>query len=129
MKNLFFKTLLLPVALLAACNSPNQPATGFIPGTYVNQAQSAYSIANDTLVITALAGTSYRVLRKTGFRRIVNGQLLSAEHRTATFTGIWDTDKQLLQLTPNGLIITFQPDSSRLMVQNSIYQKIRKGGL
>lgn len=129
MKKIIFKSLLLPIVLLAACNNNNGHTVGFIPGTYVNQAQSEYSIANDTLVITALTATSYQVLRKTGFQRIVSRQLQAAEHRSAPFTGIWDDSKQTLQLTQNGLIITFQPDSNRLMVQNSRYRKIRKGGL
>jgi hypothetical protein len=124
MKNFMFKIMLLPIALLAACNNKNQQATGFIPGIYVNQAQSEYSIANDTLVITAMSGPGYHVLRKTGFRRITNGQMQGAEHRSGTFTGIWDNQRQTLQLTQNGLIIVFQPDSSQLMVQNSRYRKI-----
>jgi hypothetical protein len=67
MKTLFVKIMLLPVSLLAACTGKNAKVIS-IPGTYVNHAQSPYSIADDTLQISqdAADGNSYHISRKTG---------------------------------------------------------------
>jgi len=95
-----------------------------IPGTYVNQAQSAYSIADDTLIIAKLNNT-YAVTRRTSFRRIVSGQLQPGQYKTGNFTGLWDQDKQVVQLAQNGIILVFDGDSLR--VQNSVYHKLPGG--
>ncbi|MDB5159559.1 MAG: hypothetical protein JWR50_4266 [Mucilaginibacter sp.] len=118
------KIMLLPISLWAACT--NTKTTNFIPGTYVNHAESAYSIADDTLVITAAPQNpnSYQVTRKTAFSRKVANQLQPPEHKLKSFMTIWDADKQSLQLTQNGTVILFQPDNNTLRVENSEYRKI-----
>ena len=105
MKIIFFKLILLPVALFAACCNHPQAARDQFTGTYVNHAQSAYSVADDTLLIKAdpLTENSYQVTRKTGFRR-TNGPW---QRQTRVFSGIWDDGKQTLQLTQNGIIIQY----------------------
>jgi hypothetical protein len=110
---------------LAAC-SHSPSATNFIPGTYVNHAQSAYSIADDTLVIKpdVLKENRYQVTRKTGFSRVLNGQLQPAEHQLKVFNAVWDEQKQILQITQNGITLLFQPGANQLMVQNSKYRKL-----
>jgi|GEM_PF-758679 hypothetical protein len=124
-KPFIFKILLLPISLLAACGNHHK-TIDFIPGTYVNQAQSAYSIANDTLVIAkdAATGNIYHVTRKTGFRRIVNWKLLPAAHQVKTLTGLLDEQKQILQITQNGILLLFQPEQNKLTIQNSEYKKL-----
>jgi hypothetical protein len=126
MKAFILKTILLPISLLAACGSKSREIKDFIPGTYVNRAQSAYSIADDTLVIKAdaLTENSYQVARKTGFNRILNGQLQTAQHKTKVFTAVWDDRKQTLQITQNGIMLVFQPGGNQLTVQNSKYRKL-----
>jgi hypothetical protein len=123
MKKLIF-SILLPVALWAACKNKTALDAGAITGTYVNQAQSAYSTASDTLVIAQL-NNAFTVIRKTGFRRITGGALQPGQHQSKTFTGTWDKDKQVLQLAPNGIILVF--DGDKLTVQNSIYHKLPGG--
>jgi len=125
MKPFIFKILLLPISLLAACGKHHK-TIDFIPGTYVNQAQSEYSIANDTLVIAqdAATGNIYHVTRKTGFRRIVDGKLLPAAHQVKTLNGLWDDGKQVLQITQNGILLLFQPEQNKLTIQNSEYHKL-----
>jgi hypothetical protein len=116
--------ILLPITLWAACTGKQQQAKDQIPGTYVNHAQSEYSVADDTLIIKAdpLTESNYQVTRRTGFCRITNGKLQPEQHQAKTFTGIWDDSKQTLQLTQNGIIILFGP--RQLHVQNNIYRKL-----
>src|ERR1700677_763799 len=99
--------ILSPLILLAACSSPQKQVKDFIPGTYVNHAQSAYSIADDTLVIKVdpLTEDHYQVTRKTGFRRLPSG---APQYKSKTFSGTFDEQKGTLQLAENGLVILFQ---------------------
>jgi len=125
MRTFIFKTVLLPISLLAACNSKSHQIKDFIPGTYVNQAQSVYSMANDTLEITPDAQTenSYHIIRKTGFNRVLDGKLQPQEHKVKAFTGIWDEQKQTVTITQNGIVLVFQPGGNKLMIENSEYRK------
>jgi hypothetical protein len=125
MKNLIFKMMLLPISLLAACGNKSQ-IIDFIPGTYVNQAQSGYSIASDTLIITQAENTQniYLITRKTGYRRINDGKIQALQHQVKRLTGTWDEQKQLLQIMQNGTLISFQPEQNKLLIQNSEYWKL-----
>jgi hypothetical protein len=126
MKTLIIKIMLLPIGLLFACNSKNQQVTAFIPGTYVNQAQSDYSIASDTLLLIRdeHSGNLYQIVRGTGFQRIKDGKLGPKEYKVKTFSGVWDEAKQTLQLTQDGSILVFQPDARTLTVGTAIYHKL-----
>jgi hypothetical protein len=121
----FIKIMLLPISLWAACT--NHKTTGFIPGVYVNHAASAYSVADDTLVITLNQG-NYTVVRRTGFCRIKDGKQQAPEHRVKPFNAVWDEQKQLLQLTQNGVVLQFRPDENELLIENSVYHKIGRAG-
>ena len=112
-----------PLILLAACSNPQKQVKDFVPGTYVNHAQSAYSIADDTLIIQAdaLSENHYQVIRKTGFRRLPAGQ---PQLKTKTFSGTFDEQKGTLQLAENGLVILFQPAGHQLEIANSKYRKL-----
>jgi len=125
MKKLIFKMMLLPISLLAACDNKSQ-TIDFIPGTYVNQAQSGYSIASDTLIITQAENTQniYLITRKTGYRRINDGKIQALQHQVKRLTGTWDEQKQLLQIMQNGTLISFQPEQNKLLIQNSEYWKL-----
>jgi hypothetical protein len=122
------KQLLLLTGLaiiLAACQN-NNSVGDFIPGTYVNQAQSEFSVANDTLVITKAANTDYIYLitRKTGFRRIAEGKLSPLKHQVKHLTGNWDPVKQVMQLMQNETTLIFQPDQNKLFIGSNTYWKL-----
>jgi hypothetical protein len=123
MKQLFLLTGLAIV--LAACQN-NNSAGDFITGTYVNQAQSEFSVANDTLVITKAANTDYIYLitRKTGYRRIGDGKLYPLKHQAKHLTGNWDPVKQVMQLMQNETTLIFQPDQNKLFIGSNTYWKL-----
>jgi hypothetical protein len=123
MKQLFFIAGLAIV--LAACQN-NNSAADFIPGTYVNQSQSEFSVANDTLVITKATHTDYIYLitRKTGYRRIGDGQLYPLKHEVKRLTGNWDPVKQVMQLMQNETTLIFQPDQNKLFIGSNAYWKL-----
>jgi hypothetical protein len=118
--------MLLPISLWSACTNSSHRVTNFIPGTYVNHAQSTYSAANDTLLITQDEQNlnSYHITRRTGFRRIKDGKLQPPEYQVKSLTGIWDDGKQTLQISQNGILLLFQPDQDKLLIENSEYRKL-----
>jgi hypothetical protein len=111
---------------LAACHNESDSLKDFIPGTYVNQAQSEYSVANDTLVITQAAHTEniYLITRKTGFRRITDGKVQQLQHKVKHWTGTWDTQKQIMQVMQTGNFLIFQPEKNNLLINTSEYWKL-----
>jgi len=107
------KMILSPVLLLAACGGP----AGFQPGTYVNHAESQYSVADDTLVISA----DYTVTRRTTYYRKDDNQ---PRHVEKHFNGVWDADKQVLTLAQTGTLLIFRPSANTLVLGNSTYRKL-----
>ncbi|WP_143065109.1 hypothetical protein [Mucilaginibacter gossypiicola] len=112
-------------SILAACN-PSSKTADFIPGTYVNHAESAYSVANDTLAISADRDNAnvYHIVRRTGFRRKKERQV--PQYQVKTFIGIWSEQQQILQISQNGVLILFHPDKNELSIENSTYLKLKK---
>jgi len=124
MKKLFISIFAI-VGILAACHSISNDQS-FIPGTYVNQAQSEFSVANDTLVIVQAKNTDniYLITRKTGYRRITDGKVQALQHQVKHWTGMWDNQKQLMQILQTGNTLTFQPGQNSLLNGTSIYGKL-----
>ncbi|MCR8556945.1 hypothetical protein KXD93_04800 [Mucilaginibacter sp. BJC16-A38] len=124
MRNLAFLAIAV-TSLFTACNSGNA-IKDFIPGTYISQAQSEFSVANDTLVIEAAKSTDnlYLITRKTGYRRITNGKVQTVQHKVKHWTGEWDTQRQVLEVVQTGNTFVFQPDQHCLLNGNSEYRKL-----
>ena len=111
---------------LTACNHNNNAVPDFIPGSYVNQAQSRYSVANDTLIIEKAKSTDniYLITRKTGYRRITDGKLQALQHQVKHWSGTWDSQKQILEVMQTHAVYIFQPDKSSLLNGISEYRKL-----
>lgn len=109
----FINIMLLPIGLWAACTNVKK-TQDFVPGTYVNHAESKYSIADDTLVITP----DYQVTRHTTYNRRDGVPRKLVKH----FTGVWDAGKQTLELTQTGTLLLFRP--GELILGNNIYRKL-----
>ncbi|MHB8206991.1 hypothetical protein [Mucilaginibacter sp.] len=126
MKTFIVKIMLLPISLLAACNSKSKQIKDFIPGTYVNFTKGEYSICYDTLHVIpdALTENFYHISQRTGFRRIINGKLQAKMDEIKSFNGLWDEQKQIFQFTQNERILIFQPGGNRLMMGNNAYRKL-----
>ena len=120
----------LLLCLWAACENEKRSAN-IQPGIYVNHSESAYSIANDTIAIISEGSgeNTYQVIRRTGFRRILAGKLLAPEYLLKRFTGIWDSQKQMMQLTENGIYLIFSPDARTLRIQNTEYRLLNHPNL
>lgn len=125
MKTLKTIILLFAVALIAACNGSTKNSD--ISGVYVNQAQSEYSVAWDTLIINPVSKTTktYTVERRDGFQRIRNGVKQPMEYKQEKWDATWNTDKQVLAETELGRQIRISPDTPGVMLKNTLFRKIR----
>ena len=126
MKNYIFLIALAVVGLTACQNGGSSSIKDFIPGTYVSQGRSDYSIANDTLEIALGKNTEniYLITRKTGYRRISDGKLQPLQHQVKHWSGEWDEQKQILQIMQTGNFLLFQPDKESLLNGSSEYWKL-----
>ncbi|NVM65056.1 recombinational DNA repair ATPase RecF [Mucilaginibacter sp. SG538B] len=122
----FIYPLAIAVLGLAACQSETTRVKDFIPGKYVNEAQSEYSVANDTLIIEPAKNTEsiYAITRNTGYRRITEGKLQGLQHQVKHWTGEWDDQKQTMQVIQTGKVLFFNPEKGTLLNGNSEYRKL-----
>ena len=123
MKTLKFLTFISCAMIIIACNSSKNPE---LSGVYINKAQSEYSIASDTLIVTVISLTdkSYSVERRTGYQKIRNGQKLPAEHKQEKWQATWNPDKQVLAETEFGRQISVLRDKPGVQLKNTVYLKI-----
>ena len=122
------KTRIILLAILSfmmtACSTDKLKE--FIPGTYINSASSEYSAVNDTLIIEQAeqGSNTYLIHRKTGFKRIKNGKLGKSEYEKEEWITTYDLNSKALHESANGKLITFYPETNRLLVGRREYQKI-----
>ena len=115
---------LMAVAILFAAACTSDKTRPFIPGTYVNSAGGEYSKADDTLVIEPAESNNYLIHRRTGFNLIRNGKTEKRQHETEEWKAVYDEATKTLTETARGKLITFYPDSAKLMVGKREYAKI-----
>jgi hypothetical protein len=124
MKTLKILTFFSCAMLIIACDSSKNPE---LSGIYTNQAQSEYSIASDTLIITTvnLADKTYQIENRTGYQKIRNGQKLRAEYKQEKWQATWNPDKQVLAETEYGRQISVLRDKPGVQLKNTVYLKIK----
>ncbi|MCQ6958316.1 hypothetical protein [Mucilaginibacter aquariorum] len=124
MKTLKFLIIAGFALLIAGCGGSKNPE---LTGVYVNNAESEYSVATDTLIITAvnLATKTYSIERRDAFQRKRNGQKLPAEFRKETWQAVWNTDQQVLAETELGRQIYLSDDPKGVKLKNSVFLKIK----
>jgi hypothetical protein len=121
------KTLKLLLAfgcaiIVASCNNTDNTVSGI----YVLNFKNEYSIASDTLIITAynLTTGTYQVESRNGYRRIREGKILPKEFRQDHWTALFDKTKQVLQESTFGRQIYVNTDNHSLSFGGT-YQKIK----
>lgn len=118
------KIMLCGIGLIAACQSKSAKVQAFIDGLYVNHAQSAYAIADDTLTFTHTDGQHYSITRHTGYRAIRDGKLLPKKYKLEKAEGDYDPQTNLLNETTTGRVFRFDPDKGVLLLKQAVYHKI-----
>lgn len=118
------KIMLCSIAFIAACQSNSDKVQAFIDGVYVNHAQSASAIADDTLTFSRTDGNHYIITRNTGYQAIRNGKLLPKKHKLEKVEGDYDAKANLLDETTTGRVFRFNPDKRVLALKQAVYRKI-----
>jgi len=126
MMNKIFKMILLgAVPFLFSCGNRLEE---YIPGTYVYSATGEYSIAHDTLLISAQPNGIYQILRSSGWQKIRDGKLLAPEYDSAYWLALFDKQKGILQEIDRGKILAFDPKAGTLNLGKRSYRKLKDSG-
>ena len=116
---------ILPLLLALSCGACNGDKTrDFIPGTYVNHAESESSIVNDTLTLERGESNNFLIHRKTGIRMIKKGKLGKFKHETEEWKAIYDEGTKTLTEIRKGKLFSFYPEAGKLTVGKREYQKL-----
>lgn len=117
--------ILCAIAMVFAVACKSDKVRSFIPGTYINNAGSEFSMASDTLVIESSESNNFFIHRKTGYNLITDGKVGEREYETENWNAVYDEANKTLTETKKGKLITFYPDSMLLKVGKRKYQKLR----
>ena len=123
-------TLFFCLLLLNSCNtlfSSDDKIKAFLPGTYVNLAESEFSKAIDTLLIRkeGLDGNTYSITRKVSFQRIRAGVIQPKEYQREQWVAIYDEKQEVLHEMKRFRTICYVPEKSKLWLANNEYEKIQ----
>ncbi|MCR8561939.1 hypothetical protein KXD93_30065 [Mucilaginibacter sp. BJC16-A38] len=124
MKTIKLLILICCAAIDTACNNSKNPA---LSGVYINQSQSEYSMAYDTLIIDAvnLTAKTYSIESRTGFQKIRNGQKLPMQFKKETWQAVWNSEQQMLSEGEYGRQIRLSPDTPGVLIKKTLFRKIR----
>jgi hypothetical protein len=123
MKKLRLLAVVAGATLILACNAKTDSA---VSGIYVTAFKNEYTIANDTLIIEAynLETGTYKVERRSGFKRVRDGKVLPKEFKRENWTATFDKDRQVLQETQLGKQLYLNTQKGTLSY-GATYQKIK----
>ena len=117
----------LVLVFIFACASKKQTIRDFITGVYVHEGKSDYSVAYDTLVITALDETSdtYTINKRVGFHIITNNALGPKTYEAAEMTVVFNHATNQLEDVEKRKTFTLMPEQHILMMNKKVYTKIK----
>lgn len=119
----FITTAMFGLTLfISACGGVLKPN---FEGTYVNNAGSEFSAANDTLIIELAQENEYLIHRKTGFRLLdEKGTPGKLQQEKEEWTAVYDPKSKVMTEKRHGKTITFNSDRSEITVVRRKYQRI-----
>jgi len=127
MKAIYF--LICSILLTVACNqqTKSDEVRNSIPGEYIFSGGTDLSKGSDTLYINAYdekAGT-YIIIRNTGYNRLIDGKLQAKEFKSEKFIAAYDDNKQQLEDSKTGRLLSFSKSNKNLVFGTATYQKIK----
>ena len=122
MKNLKLVLASVWAFIATACH----PGDRQLSGRYAAHAESAYSIADDTLLIStmSLPGHTYLISDHTAFQRLCQGRTLPWLYRQDTWQATWNEPEQTLAEADGGRRL--RPDDGRqgLWLGHTFYRRL-----
>lgn len=99
----------------------------FIPGTYIRIAQTEFGKAYDTLVITLQnkSANEYKIQRRWKYDRVLDGKPIEPEYKITETSGLYDSEKKLLQETETLEFFSFDTKSKLMFNGANKFNKIK----
>src|SRR4051812_30387986 len=120
------KFLIILLIVVTSCNSTGSNIKEFIPGVYTRHFENLYSICKDTLIISKIDDVNAcLIVRKATFQRIRNNQPLAPEQKTENWSAVYNPRDKILYEHKRERMLSFMPDSNKLLVGGSAYYKIK----
>lgn len=120
--------LLFILAVILSCENATSRFSdnNSVAGTYVKQAKSEFSVADDTLSITPVTGQKnlFSVKRTVSYQRIIKKGARPKESRQETATAIWEPESRQLKEQKYGRLYALSEDGSQLMIGATVYTKL-----
>lgn len=123
MKRLTILIVLIALLFIRCKSASNDD----VSGTYTNESKSEYSIASDTLIITAInkENKNYLIEHRTGFQKIRNKELQPKQFKQEKWQASWNEDTKVLSETDLGRQLTLKPDNVTFVIKDSEFRKIK----
>ncbi|WP_374950076.1 hypothetical protein [Mucilaginibacter sp.] len=122
MKKLMLLILIGCSLIFIACHKTENS----VSGVYVMHFKNEFSIATDTIIITAynLAASTFQVERRDGYHRIREGKILAKEFKQEHWMATFDKEKQRLSESEFGKQIYLNITAGTLSFGGT-YRKIK----
>lgn len=125
MRQFFFLFLLIIGAFTSCKRFLWYDIRDFLPGIYVRSINHEYATGGDTLMITHLTKKTYRIVRRSGHRRIRDGNKSPYEHREEAWNADFDILKGVLYDDQKARILTPLPGEYKMLLGTIAYEKIK----
>jgi len=95
-----------------------------ISGMYVRTIHQRYATGSDTLVLTALSGGVYQVIKRSGYQRIKDGKKGDYEYDVQHWTGVYDEKEGMIRESRKGKVLVPLPKENKLLLGSAMYEKV-----
>lgn len=118
------KILIISVWVFSACNESGYSKLK-IEGIYVSSYESEFGKAMDTIIIAPLNRGMFYLVRRVGYRRIVNGKQGAYEHSTDSSICSFNETTAQLQEQRHGRVYALARGGKELVMGGSAYKRIQ----
>jgi uncharacterized protein YcfL len=127
MKSLLFFFALAVFVLFGCSSDESNTIKEFIPGTYIRNAETEFGKAYDTLLITLQnkSASEYKIQRRWRYDRVLDGKPVAPEYKVSETSGLYDSEKKVLQETETLEFFTFDVKNKILFNGANKFTKIK----
>jgi len=111
-------------AMLFSCRLISGKSSDEISGMYVRTIHQRYATGGDTLILTALSGGVYQVIKRSGYRRVKRGEKGDYEFAVQHWTGVYDKNEGVIRESKRGKVLVPLPKENKLLLSSVMYEKV-----
>lgn len=127
MKPLLFVSIVTAFIVAGCTFAESDAIKEFIPGTYTRSAKTEFGKEFDTLVITLQnkQANEYKIQRRWKYDRVLDGKPIEPEYKIPETSGLYDSEKKVLQETETLEFFTFDIEKKLLFNGANKFTKIK----